>query len=78
VLSLLCGGSIGRNFLQEISGMGVAVHAGYAISGEIPYGIGEYRSPDASSAAVAGFSEAIQWPVSSPRGREAARADFTP
>jgi hypothetical protein len=48
------------------------------VGDQIPDGIGEYTCPDARSAAMVGFSEAIQWLVSFPRGREAARADFTP
>lgn len=40
--------------------------------------ITEYTCPDARLAAMADFSEAIQRLVCAPRGREAARADFTP
>jgi hypothetical protein len=50
----------------------------HGVGDEVSDGIGEYRNPNASSAAMADFSEAIQRFVSAPRGREAARTDFTP
>lgn len=42
MLTLFRGSPIRRDFFQQAGRMGIAVHASYAISSEIPDGIGEF------------------------------------